>query len=204
MTIGRLHVITPADPARDPHALVTECLAAGAPVVQIRRQGLSDRTRWSEAVDLVAACHQHGASCIVNDRADLALAAGADGVHVGEDDLPVSAARKLLNDGAVIGGTARDPETARRLVDEGASYLGVGPAYASRTKEGLPPAIGPNGVERVARAVDIPVIAIGGVTADRIPEILDAGAYGVAVVKAVAGAEDVHAATARLLAALDQ
>ena len=139
---------------------------------------------------------------IVNDRADIALAAGADGVHGGADDLPVSDLRKLLGPNRLVGGTARDPDTALRHQADGASYVGVGPVYATATKDGLPEPLGPAGVEKVAAAVDIPVIAIAGITVDRVPELLDAGAHGVAVIGAVAHAADPIAAAAELLEAL--
>jgi thiamine-phosphate pyrophosphorylase len=133
---------------------------------------------------------------------DVALAVGAAGTHLGAGDLPLAAARRVAGPGHLLGGTARDPGTGRRLVAEGADYLGVGPAYPTTTKTGLPDAIGPAGVQAVAGAVDVPVIAIGGVTAARVPELLAAGAAGVAVVGAVSGAADPAAATRALLAAL--
>ncbi len=141
-------------------------------------------------------------TCLVNDRVDLALAVGADGVHVGGDDLPVDVARRLLGEHALVGATCRNPEAARRAVDAGASYLGVGPAYVTSTKTGLPDPMGPGGVEAIARAVSIPVIAIAGVTAGHVPELLDAGAWGVAVVGAVYGAADPAGAVAELLEVL--
>src|SRR5205823_15043548 len=106
-------------------------------------------------------CRPAGVTCLVNDRLHVALAVGADGGHVGADDLPVAAARRILGPYAVLGATARDPETARRAVADGASYLGVGPAYPTSTKGGLPAPIGPAGVAAVAAAVPVPVIAIG-------------------------------------------
>ena len=139
---------------------------------------------------------------LVNDRVDLALALGADGVHLGDDDVPVDVARRLLGPDAMIGATARNPEAAKRAVDAGASYLGVGPAYATHTKSGLPDPMGAAGVAAVAGAVSVPVIAIAGVTVDRVAELRDAGAWGVAVVGAVYGAADPAAATAELLEAL--
>jgi thiamine-phosphate pyrophosphorylase len=121
---------------------------------------------------------------------------------VGDQDLPPSVARRLLGPDAIVGVTCRDPETARRAADNGATYLGVGPAYTTSTKRGLPPALGPHGIEAVANAVDLPVIAIAGITPHRVPELLDAGAHGVAVVSSVFGAADPAAATRRFLEAL--
>lgn len=184
---------------------ITEAaVAAGAPLVQIRTKAESDRSRYDHAMRLHRVCEVASALCLVNDRVDLAQAVRGDGVHLGADDLSVALARRILGDGAVIGGTARDPETARRLAGEGATYLGVGPAYATTTKTGLPDPIGVRGVEAVAAAVDIPVIAIGGVTVERVPELLDAGAWGVAAVGAVYGHADPVAAVRGLLDAIDQ
>jgi thiamine-phosphate pyrophosphorylase len=132
----------------------------------------------------------------------VALAVGADGTHLGEHDLPLAAARRIAGPRHLLGGTARDPARARQLVAEGADYLGVGPAYPTTTKSGLPPALGPAGIRAVADAVDVPVIAIGGVTAARVGELLAAGAHGVAVIGAVTRAADPAAATRELLGAL--
>jgi thiamine-phosphate pyrophosphorylase len=198
MSLGRLHVLTDAGLGPAALAVVAAAVGAGAPVIQVRGKGCSDRELYEFAVAAVRICADR-AWCIVNDRVDVALAAGADGTHLGADDLPVAVARALAGPDHVIGGTARDAATAAVLVAAGADYLGVGPAYATTTKAGLPGPIGPAGVGAVARAVRVPVIAIGGVTADRVPELLVAGAYGVAVVGAVTGAADPAAATADLL-----
>ncbi len=187
---------------RDPRAGAAAALDAGADVIQVRVKGWADRELYRLAKDLVARCTEAGAVCVINDRADVALATRAAGVHVGADDLPVATVRRLLGPDALVGGTARDPDTARALVTAGASYLGVGPCFSTATKDGLPAAIGPSGVAAVAEAVDVPVIAIGGITADRVPELLAAGAHGVAVIDAVAGASDPKAAVHELLAAL--
>jgi thiamine-phosphate pyrophosphorylase len=151
---------------------------------------------------VVDICRPAGATCLVNDRVDVALAVGAAGTHLGADDLPVAAARRVAGPGHLIGGTARDPELARRLVAECADYLGIGPAYPTTTKTSLPDALGPARIGAVAAGVAVPVIAIGGITAERVPELLAAGAAGVAVVGAVSGAADPAAATRQLLRAL--
>jgi thiamine-phosphate pyrophosphorylase len=177
-------------------------LAAGAPWVQVRVKVGTDRERLAVALDVVGSCAAAGATCVVNDRTDVALAAGAAGVHLGLDDLPVAAVRALVPAGFVVGATVRNPEQARRAADEGASYLGVGPVYPTTTKTGLPEPLGLTGLAAVAGAVDLPVVAISGVTVDRVPELLGAGAHGVAVVAAVFGAPDPAAATRAFLAAL--
>ena len=207
--VGRLHVLTDDRVAVLP--VVEAALRGGAEVIQVRAKAGTDREQLATITAVVAACRRagatptrpYGATCLVNDRCDLALAAGAHGVHLGDDDLPVPVARRLLGPRAVIGATARDAAAARARVAEGADYLGVGPVHATVTKDGLPAPIGPAGVGAVAAAVTVPVIAIGALDADRVPAVLAAGASGVAVVGAVTRAEDPRAATAALRAVLD-
>jgi thiamine-phosphate pyrophosphorylase len=200
--IGRLHVLTDARAGRDALGTTTLALAAGAPVVQLRAKDVTDRELYDLGNRLVALCAEHGALCIVNDRVDIALAIGAHGTHLGADDLPVAVVRRVAGPTHLIGGTAREPAHAAELAAEGADYLGVGPAYATSTKDGLPAPLGPLGIGAVAAAVSVPVIAIGGVTVDRVPELRVAGAYGVAVVSAVSDAVDPAEATRKLMAAV--
>jgi thiamine-phosphate pyrophosphorylase len=199
MPFPRLHLII------DSFAVARAAVDAAGPelAVQVRvEDDVDDRDAYELAAKVVELCADAGALCLVNDRLHVALAVGAGGGHVGALDLPVDAARRVLGPGAVLGATARDPDTARRAVAAGATYLGVGPAYATSTKDGLPPPIGPAGVAAVAVAVDVPVIAIAGVTAARVPELLESGAYGVAVIGAIGRAPDPAAATIELLKAL--
>jgi thiamine-phosphate pyrophosphorylase len=201
--LGRLHIITDTRPDRDPLTVVRAALSVGAPVVQVRvEDSATDREAYDLTVRVAALCAEYGATCLVNDRLHVALAAGVEGGHVGADDLPVEVARRVLGPAAVLGATARSPETGLAAVAAGASYLGVGPAYATSTKPGLPAPIGPAGVGAVAAAVGVPVIAIGGITAGAVPDLLAAGAYGVAVVGAVSAAADPARATAALLSVL--
>jgi len=202
--IGRLHVITDTRAGRDPLVVVDAALRAGAPVVQVRGKELTDRQLYELTCQIAERCAAHGASCVVDDRVHVAQAAGVAGVHVGDHDLPVATVRALLGPGGVVGATARDPLAACAHEAAGATYLGVGPAYATESKAGLPAPIGTEGVGRVARAVSIPVIAIAGVTVDRIEDLLAAGAYGVAVIGALSDAEDPFAATEEMLRAIDR
>jgi len=202
--IGRLQVLTDLDADADPLLVVDAALAAGAPVIQVRAKALTDRELHGLARAVLERCRTAGATCLVDDRIDIALAVGADGVHVGETDLPVDVARRLLGPHAIIGATARNPESARARVAEGADYLGVGPTYATTTKVGLPDPLGPAAVGAVAAAVDVPVVAISGITVERVPEVMAAGVHGVAVVAAVSRAADPGQATADLLAAIDR
>lgn len=204
-SLGRLHLITDTRPGRDPLAVLRAALpvARAELVVQVRvTDDATDREAYDLARRVVALCARYDATCLVNDRLHVALAVGAAGGHVGADDLPVGAARRVLGSRAVLGATAREPGTAAEAVAAGASYLGVGPCNATSTKDGLPAPIGPAGVRAVAAAVNVPVVAIGGVTAADVPALLAAGAYGVAVVGALSGAADPARATAELLGAL--
>jgi thiamine-phosphate pyrophosphorylase len=201
----RLHLITDTRPGRDALAVVRAALdVAGAGLaVQVRvEDDASDRDAYEFAERVAGLCARSNALCLVNDRLHIALAVGAGGGHVGALDLPVEAARRVLGPDAILGATARDPQAGKAAVAAGATYLGVGPAYATSTKDGLPEPIGPEGVAAVAAAVDVPVIAIAGVTADRVPVLRRAGAYGVAVVGAIGSARDPGAATKELLRAL--
>jgi thiamine-phosphate pyrophosphorylase len=196
MTVRGLHVIT------DDAGIAAAAVTGGARVIQVRAKRITDQALYRLAGDIVRICLDHGATCIVNDRVDIALAAGAHGTHLGADDLPVAIARSLAGPEHLIGATAREPRRAVELVAAGADYLGVGPAFATTTKQGLSAALGPAGIAAVSRTVPVPVIAIGGVTAGRIGDLLAAGAAGVAVVGAVADAADPHHAVRLLLDAL--
>jgi thiamine-phosphate pyrophosphorylase len=202
MDIPRLHLVTPPGADDDVIETTRVALAAGAPLVQARTKDVTDRVRYAHTARLVEMARAYGVACLVNDRADMAFALEADGVHAGLDDMPTAAARAVLGDAAIVGATCRNPEQARRAEADGASYIGTGPAYATTTKSGLPEPVGPAGIAAVAAAVSIPVIAIAGITAAHIPELLDAGAWGVAVVGAVYRAPDPGAAVAELLEAL--
>jgi thiamine-phosphate pyrophosphorylase len=196
VALGRLHVLV------DAVELAAAALDGGAPTLQVRLKAGTDAARFTLAAAIAERCRAAGALCLVNDRADIAVAVGADGVHAGAEDLPVAAVRRVVGADAVVGGTARTPAVARRLVAEGASYLGVGPTYATGSKDGLPDPIGLAGVRAVVDAVDVPVVAIAGITAARVPEVLATGAWGVAVIGAVAGAADPRSATRELAVAV--
>jgi thiamine-phosphate pyrophosphorylase len=208
LVVGRLHVITDTRAGRNPLAVVTAALEAGAPVVQVRGKGLSDRLFYEFAARVLDRCHRHSAICVMNDRVHVALALGAHGVHVGEKDLPIAAARRLLDLDTgrrmVLGGTARTADAARFHATAGADYVGVGPCYETTTKVGLPTPGGAARVAAVAAVVDIPIIAIAGVTASRVGELVEAGAWGVAVVSEVSDAPDPHRAVEGLLLALER
>jgi thiamine-phosphate pyrophosphorylase len=174
----RLHIVT------DSLDIVRGAVGHGPVAIQVRVK-TGDRDAYQLTVAAVALCRAAGdALCLVDDRVGVALAAGADGVHVGADDLPVAAARRVLGPAAILGATCRDPASARAAVADGAGYLGVGPVFATSTKDGLPPPIGPDGLAAVVDAVPgTPVIAIAGITPAR---AVGLPGYGVAAISAVA------------------
>jgi thiamine-phosphate pyrophosphorylase len=181
--------------------VLTAALAAGAPAVQVRAKDASARELLELGRAVLPVARAHDALLFVNDRLDVALALGADGVHLGPDDVPVTAARRTAPEPFLVGASTDDPEVARQLVADGASYIGCGTVYATTTKPDAGDVIGLAGLDRVAGAVDVPVIGIGGITVERAAEVAaHTRAAGVAVVGAVMRATDVAAAVRGLLA----
>lgn len=170
--------------------VTAEALRAGAPAVQLREKHLPPRDVAPLARRLRAAAHAAGALFFVNDRLDLALAVDADGVHLGPDDLPVRAARRTAPPGFLIGYSTDDPDAAAKAVADGADYIGCGTVYGTRTKAEAGTAIGLSRLAAVVRAVEAPVVGIGGITTDRAATVLGTGAAGCAVVSAVMAAPD--------------
>lgn len=206
--VGRLHVLTDFHfQQRLSHAeLARRAAAGGAETVQFRHKTGTMRDRLANLRPTVAACRAAGVPCLVDDHLDLALAAGADGVHLGALDLPVADARGLLDGrgGGIVGATATTAEGARAAEAAGADYVGFGPVFATGSKANPASVKGLGGLERACAAVDIPVIAIAGITPERVGPCLGAGAWGVAVMTAVTTAPDVAAATARFREAVER
>lgn len=201
----RLIVITDARRAapRDLLWVVEEALRGGAPAVQLREKGAAVRDLVPLAGRLRALTHEHGALFFVNDRLDLALAAGADGVHLGPDDLPPSAVRPVAPKELLIGFSADDAGIARAAIEAGADYIGCGTVWPTSSKEDAGGAIGLNGLRRVVRAARGPVVAIGGMTVDRAARVRATGAAGVAVMSAVMSAPEPAETVRRLLESVD-
>jgi len=199
----RVLVITdgPLAGARGVIGVVEAALEAGARAVQLRNKGDDARRLLEVGRVLRRSTRAVGALLFVNDRLDVALVLGADGVHLGPDDLPVAAARAAAPPGFLIGRSADDPDVARRAVRDGADYIGCGTVYATRTKADAGDVIGLDGLARVVAAVPVPVVGIGGITPERGAEVAAAGAAGVAVVGAVMAAPDPGASVRELLAA---
>lgn len=199
-----LVVITDAacGPGRELVEVTRAALSGGAPSVQLRMKGAGGREMVELGRRLLEETRAAGALLWVNDRLDVALAIGADGAHLGEDDLPLPEARRISPEGFLLGRSVDDPEGARRAVREGADYLGLGPVYATPSKTDAAAPIGIEGVRAVCAGVGIPVVAIGGVDVETAAEVAGAGAAGVAVIRAVMQAADPAAAAGALLAAV--
>jgi thiamine-phosphate pyrophosphorylase len=204
----RTYLVTQADlsDGRDTERVVEAAIAGGVDAVQLREKHTSARDRLDVGRRVRELTREAGVDFLVNDRVDLALALEADGVHLGDDDLPVEVARDLLGPEAVVGRSVSTVAGAREAEAAGADYLGVGSVFGTDSKEtneeesriGLPR------LEAVADAVEIPVVAIGGVTAENAPDAVRAGARGVAVITAITAAADPERATRDLAAAVER
>jgi thiamine-phosphate pyrophosphorylase len=195
-----LYVITDAglSPGRSHLDIARAALAGGADAVQLRDTSATAQNLSLMATEIQPLARKFGAVFIVNNRVDVALVSGADGAHVGQDDLPAREARRLLPRPAVLGVSAGTLEEAKRAVREGADYIGVGPIFPSATKPDAGAAIGVDALAAIARAVAVPVVAIGGINSDNVAQVIRAGAAGAAVVAAVVLAPDMAAAARAL------
>ncbi len=195
-----LHVLTDREwsRGRDMMTVATAALDGGATVIQLRDKHASTRTLIEEGLALRALTRERGAFLIVNDRVDVALAVGADGAHVGQQDLPAAMARRLLGPGRILGVSAATVQEAREAVAAGADYLGVGPIFATATKADAGPATGTRLLTECAREFTLPLIAIGGITVENAAQVIQAGATGIAVITAVVHAEDITGAARQL------
>jgi thiamine-phosphate pyrophosphorylase len=182
---------------------VEGAVSGGAGVVQLREKELSSRAFLETAGELKRLTDRYGIPLIVNDRIDIALAAGADGVHLGPDDLPVGIARKLLGEGRVIGASAATLDEALRLQAEGADYLGVGAVFPTATKQDADQ-VSLEALGRIKASVRIPVVAIGGITAANAQAVMETGVDGVAVVSAIMAAPDAYDEARRFKALLKE
>jgi thiamine-phosphate pyrophosphorylase len=194
-------IVGPDARGRRPVELAEGMLAGGARILQLRWKDAAAGELVEAARAIRKLARRHGAWLLVNDRADVALAADADGVHLGQDDLPLAAARRLLGR-RVIGVSTHDVAQARAAAAGGADYVGFGPVFGTTTKEtGYAPR-GLEGLREIRRAVGVPIVAIGGIDERRARGVLEAGADAVAMISALA-AEDVAAAVRRIAALLD-
>jgi thiamine-phosphate pyrophosphorylase len=183
---------------RDLGWLLEAVLAGGCRLVQLRDKQMSLAELYPIARALRERCQRSSALFIVNDRADLALAVGASGLHVGQDDLPAPSARALLAPGMILGVSTHDPQQAERAQADGADYVAVGSIFPTGTKAQFQ-LVGTALLRRLRPKISVPLVAIGGITVDNVDEAIAAGADGVAVISAVCGAPDPEQATRRFL-----
>jgi len=176
-------------------------IAGGCRTVQLREKEWPSGRLLPLAARLRARCHEAGTTFIVNDRVDLALALEADGVHLGQDDLPAPVARPLLRRGMILGVSTHSVEQARAAAAAGADYVAVGSMFPTATKPDFQ-LVGPALIRAVRGEIRVPLIGIGGITAENVGDVIRAGADGVAVISAVCGAADPLLATRRLCEAI--
>ena len=170
---------------------VQNAVAAGVEVIQYRSKDSSTAEMFAEAAVLRKLCHR--TLFLVNDRVDIALAVQADGVHLGQEDLPFQHARKLLGRGKIIGLTVHSPEEARQAEAAETDYLGVSPIFTTQTKGDAGQPAGTQLIQQIKRAVKIPLVAIGGINLANAPEVIRAGADGLCAISAVVSREDIRA-----------
>ncbi|HWQ68784.1 MAG TPA: thiamine phosphate synthase [Patescibacteria group bacterium] len=184
--------------------MAARAVEGGASMIQLRDKVTGPRQLLSEARQITQLCRARGVCFIVNDRLDLALAADADGVHLGQDDLPPQAARAVLGTSKVLGVSTHSLEQGLRAAEQGADYLGIGPIFATGTKAtGYEPR-GCDIIRQLRTRIDLPIMAIGGITLSNVGEAITAGATGAAVISAIVGADDITAATQAFATAIQQ
>lgn len=181
---------------------VRKALDGGVTLVQYRAKTASSAEMYAEALQLKALCDSFKVPLIINDRLDIAMAVGAAGVHLGQDDLPCAAARKILGENYIIGVSAHNPAEAKAALQSGADYLGCGAVFGTATKADVKK-LGTEGLTAICREKGLPVVGIGGVTADNYSEVRAAGADGAAIVSGILAQPDISA-TVRAIARVSQ
>jgi len=202
--IGQLHILTDtALQSRFSHVELTRlAIQGGADTIQFRQKIESTREMIKIAQQIKQMCTDSGVAFIINDRVDVAIASDADGVHLGQDDFPLPLARKLMGESKILGGSAATLAEARKCFTEGADYIGFGPVYPTTSKEDAGPVTGIDLLKQVVEIIPLPIIAIGGVSVENIPEVIQAGTHGIAVISAVCCQENPEQATRALYKAL--
>ena len=193
-----LYVITDRRWGKSHLEVARAAIEGGATAIQLRDKEATTRELIEAGLALRELTRERGVAFIVNDRVDVALAVDADGVHVGQDDMPATLARKLVGPDRVVGVSASTVEEALQAEAEGADYISASPVFSTPTKPDAAPPIGLDGLRAFVEAVHVPVIAIGGINESNVEEVIGAGAAGVAVISAVVAAPDIVAAARRL------
>ncbi len=196
-----LYLCTPDRP--DLAAFLGECIAGGVDIVQLRDKELDAKPLLIRAALAAAICRDHGVPFVLNDRPDLALEAKADGVHVGQDDAPVSLARRILGPDAIVGLSTHGPADLEGAADQAVTYISAGPVEATPTKPGRP-GTGLGYVTQASERSSVPVFVTGGVTPEKIPALTDAGVRHFVVVRYLTQAPDPRSAARSLREAIDR
>ena len=185
--IGQLHILTDTVlQSRFSHVELTRlAIQGGADTIQFRQKIGSTREMIKIAQQIKQICTDSGVAFIINDRVDVAIASDADGVHLGQDDFPLPLARNLLGKDRILGGSAVTLEEARKCLTEGADYIGFGPVFPTASKDDAGPVTGIDLLRQVVDTIPLPIIAIGGVSVENTPEVIQAGSHGIAVISAV-------------------
>lgn len=189
---------------RSNREIVEAAVAGGVTCVQLREKHCGTREFIHEARALRPLLRDHNIPLIINDRLDVALAVAADGVHLGQSDMPIAMARKIAGRSLLIGISAESADDALKAEQEGADYIGISPVFSTPTKIDTAPPLGLGGVSKIRGLVDIPLVGIGGINLDNAASVIGAGADGVAVVSAIVSAEDPTDATSMLKTLVDQ
>ena len=200
----RLYVVTDRHEAagRDLEEIVVAAAQGGAGAIQLREKDLSARDLYALGARLQAALVPYGVPLLINDRLDVALALDVAGVHLAGHSLPTAIARRVLGAGKLLGVSTHSVEEARCAADDGADFIVFGPVFATPSKVVYGPPQGLQHLTTVVRAVRIPVLAIGGIDHTNLPQVVQAGVYGVAMIRAVLAAPDPYKATQQLRTAL--
>lgn len=174
--------------------IIESALRGGVSAVQLREKELSGKEFWQSAMEVKGICRQYKVPLIINDRLDIALAVDADGLHLGQSDIPLEIARKVLGTEKIIGISVSNIEQTREALKHAPDYLGVGTVYPTPTKTDTEPPLGLTGLREIRRITALPIVAIGGIKLDNCESIVDAGADGLAVVSGIMAADEPESA----------
>ena len=184
---------------RDLFQAVEEAVEGGVTLVQLREKNISSLDFYTIALKMKELVNSYNVPLIINDRLDIALAVDADGLHVGQEDLPPAVARKLLGPEKILGYSVGNPEQARRAERNGADYLGAGTVFPTGSKADTGEPIGPEGLRAIKQAVAIPVVGIGGIGISNLEKVKAAGVDGISLISAILGSNDIEAASRQLI-----
>jgi thiamine-phosphate pyrophosphorylase len=192
--------VKPVDVEKTAGALIR----GGARVIQLRAKDSSAADVITAAAAIRALTLKNGVAFIINDRIDIAILSGADGVHLGQDDIPLEDCRRLLGSSAIVGISTHDLDEARKAASGGADYISFGPVFATVTKKDAAPPRGIEGLRELVREVTLPIVAIGGITEENVEEVLSAGADSVAIISDILTAHDISERTASIISKIDR